>query len=103
MEEVDRRRSDEESELQVQELAYGEWLRHERERIVNAQFSRAELERKLLDKIAYLKRTDERFARMPGDARNDLARRMLHKDLVEEMEFTSFEEWRRTSAQSSLF
>ena len=100
---VRKQESEEQIALQLQEFAYNDWLRSEEERLIQSQFSQAELDGKLLEMVQRLQRTDERFRRMSTKAKTDFARRMLHKELSANMELPSFGEWRQASAQSTLF
>ncbi len=102
-EEVQHRRSTADHERMVKEFAYQEWVEGEQERTVNAQFSPAELDRKLMEMVARLNRTDDRFGRMQPKARTEFARRILRKELTAEMDLPSLEEWRDEKVQPSLF
>ncbi|MGI4827267.1 MAG: replication initiator protein A [Janthinobacterium lividum] len=86
-----------------EEIAYGEWIESEQERLLGEQFAQIELDRKLLQMIASLTQSDDRFRRMPSKARTDVARRMLRKELAAEMPLLSFEDWRKASPPASLF
>jgi hypothetical protein len=85
------------------QLTYGEWIEKEQERLLNEQFSQSELDRKLMETVDNLARTDERFSRMLPKARAEVARRMLRKELAAEMDLPTFEEWHNSTSQSSLF
>ena len=102
-EEARNQQSRAEGERVLEQLAYAEWLDGERDRLVVAQFSQSELDRKLIETIAHLNSTDERFGRMPAKARTDFAKRMLRKELAAHMELPSFDEWRNSTPQASLF
>ena len=102
--EGERRRAQDESTRTMQELEYIEWLRSEQSHLITSQFSREELDQRLVKMVKRLARTDEHYQRMPPKARTDYARQVLHKELSADIELPSFDEWRqRRSAQSSLF
>ena len=102
-EEAANKRSQEQNERILEELAYAEWADGERERLVRSQFSQAELDRKLIEMVAHLSRTDERFGRMPAKARTDVAAQILRRELSADMNLLSFVDWRKSAAQTSLF
>ncbi len=56
-----------------------------------------------MDMVAQLISKDERFRRIPPKPRTELAWRMLRKELAAENALPSFEEWQKTTAQTSLF
>lgn len=86
-----------------EELAYAEWVEAEQDRVVRSQFSQEELDRRLLELIAQLSKTDERFGRMQQKARTEFARRLLRKELAADIEMPSLAEWRTGAEQNTLF
>ena len=102
-EEAQHRLSSAEHERLVKQFAYLEWVESEQERAIHAQFSPSEIDRKLMEMVAHLSRTDSRFGRMQPKARTEFARRMLRKELSAEMELPSLEAWRDDKVQPSLF
>ncbi len=103
VEDAERQKSQEGLDLRLQELAYSDWVRGEQERLVQSQFSQEELEQRLIEISERLARADDRFQRLAPRVRNDLAERMLHKELSANVTLPSFSEWQKETTQRNLF
>ena len=103
IQEAEAQNSRDESAYALQHLDYTGWLMSERERFVKLQLSQAELDQRLVDMINQLAKKEKHFQRWSLAAKRDFARQLLYKELSANMEFPSFEEWRRSSMQGNLF
>jgi hypothetical protein len=92
-----------EQKLLQEQIAYSEWLDDQHDRAVREQYSDGGLGVKIDELSASLGRQDERVRRMPDKARKDLAYRMLRKEIANEVQLPSFEEWRKSAEQTRLF
>lgn len=99
---VDRKRTKEQKLLQEQ-IAYSEWLDDQQERAVREQYADGKLELKIEQLSGDLAREDERVRRWTDKARRDFAYRMLRKEVSDQVQLPSFEEWLRSSEQTRLF
>jgi hypothetical protein len=99
---VHRKRIKEQKLLQEQ-IAYSEWLDNQQDRAVREEYTDGALEAKIGELSASLAREDERVRRMPDKARKDLAYRMLRKEITNQVQLPSFEEWRSSTEQTRLF
>lgn len=99
---VNRKRIKEQRLMQEQ-ISYSEWLDDQQDRAVREQYSEEGLQVKINELSASLARQDERVRRMTDKARKDLAYRMLRKEIANQVQLPSFEEWRSSAEQTRLF
>lgn len=104
-----RRRIKEQKVAQIElkqmqdELNYSKWVDEQRDLAVREMFSEEELKAKISNVCAEQSRRDDRFRKMPDAARKDVAYRLLRKELAAEIQLPSFDEWTKTTEQTSLF
>jgi hypothetical protein len=82
---------------------YSNWRDQMVEAELTARHPGAELAKKISEVAAQRRRTDEQFARVLPQHREDLALQILRKELREELQLPSFEEWIQSNSQIDLF
>ncbi len=93
----------EENERILAENAYQTWLESQQNELVTSRFPDGELEKKLDELAAQLARKDDRIRRMAVKARRETAYRVLRKEISQDVEFPSFDDWRKIHHQMPLF
>lgn len=99
----DKRAAEKQFKALQDEMAYSEWVDEQQDRAVREMYSEHELTRKLAQLCQEMSQRDERVRRMPEKGKRDVAYRLLRKELAAEIQLPSFEEWRVTTEQTSLF
>ena len=92
-----------EQKLQQYELAYSEWLDHQRQNILRESYSDAELQAKLEQMVVEMSAQDAMIRRMPAQTRLHIASRMLQKEVALNAGLPSFAEWQLANEQTRLF
>jgi hypothetical protein len=103
LEELRERKRLKQEKLMEEEMAYCQWLDDQRDRAVREQYSKDELEAKLIEMAATLAQEDERVRRIPAKSRRDIVLRMLRKDISAQGKLPTIEEWRAITEQALLF
>ena len=85
------------------EMAYSAWIDDQQDRAVREAYSDQELALKLAAMSSDLARRDERVRRMTEKAKQDVAYRLLRKEISAETQLPTFDEWRSTAEQTRLF
>jgi hypothetical protein len=85
------------------ELAYLAWVEEQVEREVAARFPGDVLENRLNEIVAQRVKTDVYFKRVTADQRKPIARQVLAREIRDELDLPSMEEWSRSNAQGALF
>ena len=107
-----RKRAQQEQRLKAQKekdqetavwLEYQEWREQLVEAELKARYPSSALANKINDVAAQRRRTDEVFARVTPDQREKLALQLLRKELREELQLPSLEEWIQSKSQIELF
>lgn len=99
----EQKAAQEEFKRSQDEIAYASWVDEQRDVAVREMYSEAELKIKLISLSLEESRRDDRFRRMPEKAKQEVAYRLLRKELSAEIQLPSFGEWRSTVEQTSLF
>jgi hypothetical protein len=107
-----RKRAQQEQRLKAQKekdrettvwLEYQEWREQLVEAELKARYPNSALEIKINEVAAQRRRTDEVFARVAPNQRENLALQLLRKELREELQLPSLEEWIQSKSQIELF
>jgi Replication initiator protein A len=107
-----RRRAQQEQRLKAQKekdrettvwLEYQEWREQLVEAELKARYPSSALANKINEVAVQRRRTDEVFARVTPDQREKLALQLLRKELREELQLPSLEEWVQSKSQIELF
>jgi hypothetical protein len=100
---VKRQTEQEESERILAESTYQIWLESEQDKLVTSRFPDQELGKKLDELATRLAREDDRIRRMAVKARKEIAYSVLRKEMAQDVEFPSFDDWRKIHHQMPLF
>jgi hypothetical protein len=84
-------------------LEYQEWREQLVEAELKARYPSSELANKINEVATQRRRTDQVFARVSPDQREKLALQLLRKELREELQLPSLEEWIQSKSQIELF
>ena len=84
-------------------LEYQEWREQLVEAELKARYPSSALANKINEVAAQRRRTDDVFARVTPDQREKLALQLLRKELREELQLPSLEEWIQSKSQIELF
>ncbi|HEY4049501.1 MAG TPA: hypothetical protein VGM27_21775, partial [Acidobacteriaceae bacterium] len=107
-----RKRAQQEQRLKAQKekdretelwLEYQEWREQLVEAELKARYPGPELACKIDEVASQRRRTDQVFARVTPDQREKLALQLLRKELREELQLPSLEEWIQSKNQIELF
>jgi hypothetical protein len=107
-----RKRTHQEQQLKAAKEKEQEAERHRqysnwRDQMVEAELAARhpgpELAKKISEVVALRRRTDEQFARVMPQHREDLALQILRKELRDELQLPSFEQWIQSTRQIDLF
>lgn len=97
-------RAEEDRQRQVSEqVHYVKWCTQMLEAELNARFPGEALQQKAREIVTQRKKTDPFLSRVPVGQREDIALQILKKELKEELQLPSFEEWRESRNQIELF
>ena len=97
-----QRRLKEQKQMQ-EEIAYSMWIDEQQERAVREHYSDEALAERVNHLARELARGDERVRRMTEKHQQDVALRVLRKELAAEIQLPTFDEWRITTEQTRLF
>jgi hypothetical protein len=107
-----RKRAQQEHRLKAQKekdretavwLEYQEWREQLVEAELKARYPSSVLTNKINEVAAQRRKTDQVFARVTPDQREKLALQLLRKELREELQLPSLEEWIQSKSQIELF
>jgi hypothetical protein len=84
-------------------LEYQEWREQLVEAELKARYPSSALANKINEVATQRRRTDDVFARVTPDQREKLALQLLRKELREELQLPSLEEWAQSKSQIELF
>jgi hypothetical protein len=107
-----RKRAQQEQQLKAQKekdqetavwLEYQEWREQLVEAELKARYPSSALANKINEVATQRRRTDDVFARVTPDQREKLALQLLRKELREELQLPSLEEWAQSKSQIELF
>ena len=84
-------------------LEYQEWREQLVEAELKARYPSSVLTNKINEVAAQRRKTDQVFARVTPDQREKLALQLLRKELREELQLPSLEEWIQSKSQIELF
>lgn len=92
-----------ETQLFKLQFEYEEWVESQVEKELSTRYPGTGLKKKIKEVILQRGRMDERFSRMSTVHQEALALQFLRKDVQEEIELLSFDQWRHERHQMSLF
>jgi hypothetical protein len=98
-----QQRSIEEQHRLALDIAYTDWRDQQIERELEKRFPGEELEKKTHEIIEQRRKNDQYFVRVRNEHLPILARQILRKEIREQMELPSLDEWLKTNSQGNLF
>ena len=84
-------------------MAYMTWAEAELEQAIANRFSASALQRKVQEVVSQRIKKDLVFIRVDDEQRKRLAMQFIRKEIREEMDIPTFDEWLGKHSQFSLF
>ena len=102
-EERTQKERDQQAQKYALEMRYIEWKDQQLQNEVEVRYTKSELDARIKEIASQRSRTDEQFSRIPLEHRLKLALQLLRKEVNEELDVPTFEEWKVDQQQISLF